>query len=99
VPEVLATTGYDPRLGARHLERNLERLVITLLSDAAIKPGFEKVRSLELSVKDGAMCLALDGKPFECATPSGAPMAMPAPVSARASRQQPPPGAPPPAAQ
>ncbi|HEX5010612.1 MAG TPA: ATP-dependent Clp protease ATP-binding subunit [Planctomycetota bacterium] len=101
VPEVLASTGYDPRLGARHLERNLERLVITLLSDAAIKVGFEKVRSLELSTRDGALCLSLDGKPFECGSPSGvtaAQPALPAPLSAKANRQLPPPAGPPPAA-
>jgi ATP-dependent Clp protease ATP-binding subunit ClpC len=97
VPEVLATAGYDPRLGARHLERNLERLIITLLSDAAIKPGFEKVRSLELSVRDGAMCLSVDGKPFECGTPTGAPAALPVSLSAKAGRTPPPPAAPPPA--
>jgi len=92
VAELVATTGYDPRLGARHLERNLERLVITLLSDAAIRTGFEKVRELALSVKDGALCLALDGQPFECSMPSGAASAPPPPLSARATRTPPPAG-------
>jgi ATP-dependent Clp protease ATP-binding subunit ClpC len=39
VERLVATAGYDPRLGARHLERNLERLVIALLSDAAVAAG------------------------------------------------------------
>ncbi len=99
VAELLATTGYDPRLGARHLERNLERLVITLLSDAAIRPGFEKVRELALAVRDGALCLALDGKAFECSPAQGqiAAAAPPPALRARASRPPdasgPPPGA------
>jgi ATP-dependent Clp protease ATP-binding subunit ClpC len=99
VAELLATTGYDPRLGARHLERNLERLVITLLSDAAIRPGFEKVREMALDVRDGVLSLALDGKAFECSTPAGAAAPPPA-LRARAARPLPPPGAsgPPPGA-
>ncbi len=98
VAELLATTGYDPRLGARHIERNLERLVITLLSDAAIRPGFEKVRELSLAVRAGVLCLALDGRDFECSSPLGATVEPPA-LKARVTRP-PPPGAsgPPPAA-
>ena len=71
VAETLALTGYDPRLGARHLERNLERLIISLLSDAAIRADFDTVRELQLSTKDGAICLSLDGVFFECGTPGG----------------------------
>jgi ATP-dependent Clp protease ATP-binding subunit ClpC len=66
VVSVIATSSYDPRLGARHLERNLERLVISLLSDAAVTPGFESVRALALHVEAGGICLAVDGRPFEC---------------------------------
>jgi ATP-dependent Clp protease ATP-binding subunit ClpC len=68
VVEALATTGYDPRLGARHLERNLERLIITLLSDAAIRADFDGIKELQLSTRDGNICLSLDGEFFECAT-------------------------------
>ncbi|MGQ0552328.1 MAG: AAA family ATPase [Planctomycetota bacterium] len=64
VVDVLATADYDPRLGARHLERNLERLVISLLSDAAVTPGFEKARELRLVMKGGALSLLVDGRPF-----------------------------------
>jgi ATP-dependent Clp protease ATP-binding subunit ClpC len=66
VTEVVATSGYDPRLGARHLERNLERHVLSLVSDAAVSPQFEAVRKMHLSVTDGLVCLRLDGAPFTC---------------------------------
>jgi ATP-dependent Clp protease ATP-binding subunit ClpA len=66
VPGLVATSGYDPRLGARHVERNLERLVISLMSDAAVADDFEDVQELGLSVSDGAICLALDGEEFVC---------------------------------
>jgi ATP-dependent Clp protease ATP-binding subunit ClpA len=71
VPRLIATSGYDPRLGARHVERNLERLVITVMSDAAVSDGFDDVQSLDLKVKDGAVCLNLDGEPFQCLTHDG----------------------------
>jgi ATP-dependent Clp protease ATP-binding subunit ClpC len=66
VADIVATSGYDARLGARHIERNLERLVISLLSDAAVVDGFEAITKLHLKLKDGGLCLTLDGKPFEC---------------------------------
>jgi ATP-dependent Clp protease ATP-binding subunit ClpC len=78
VVEVIATSGYDPRLGARHLERNVERFVITLLSDAAVQPGFEEVTELSLTVAAGTICLAMDGKPFECLPHEGG-LGVPAP--------------------
>jgi len=65
VAKVLATSGYDPRLGARHLERNLERLVISLLSDAAVRPDFDAVQELRLFVQQGEIRLALDGRTLE----------------------------------
>jgi len=92
VVEALAITGYDPRLGARHLERNLERLIITMLSDAAIRPDFDTVKELQLSTKDGVICLSIDDKFFECAT-RGDPTeaaARPARTSTAAPNPQPP---------
>jgi ATP-dependent Clp protease ATP-binding subunit ClpC len=90
VVQVIATSSYDPRLGARHIERNLERLVISLLSDAAVSPGFDAAQVLALHVEDGGICLAIDGRPFEClpheGRASGAPSA--------ATRSPPPPVAP-----
>ncbi|HTE05402.1 MAG TPA: AAA family ATPase [Planctomycetota bacterium] len=66
VADVIATSGYDPRLGARHVERNLERLVISLLSDAAVTEGFESARHLHLQLEDGALCLVVDEGRLEC---------------------------------
>ncbi len=66
VAKVIAGSGYDPRLGARHVERNLERLVISLISEAAVRSDFDVVNELRLEVEDGAICLALDGVPFQC---------------------------------
>jgi ATP-dependent Clp protease ATP-binding subunit ClpC len=80
VVDVVATSGYDPRLGARHLERNVERLVISLLSDAAVSTGFEDVKKVHLSTKDGQICLDLDGKSFQCLPHHGTVTAAPAPV-------------------
>lgn len=60
VVRVIATAGYDPRLGARHIERNVERFVITLISDAAVLPTFDAVKSLALSVVDDKIALTLD---------------------------------------
>ncbi len=66
VATIISGSGYDPRLGARHVERNLERLVIALISEAAVKQEFDVVRELKLSVTDGVICLSLDGVPFQC---------------------------------
>ncbi|MFT7463042.1 MAG: ATP-dependent Clp protease ATP-binding subunit ClpA [Pseudohongiellaceae bacterium] len=66
VPGLVASSGYDPRLGARHVERNLERLVISLMSDAAVADDFDDVKAMHLSVADGGVCLTVDGKPFLC---------------------------------
>ncbi|GJM21883.1 MAG: hypothetical protein DHS20C15_17980 [Planctomycetota bacterium] len=71
VPELLGKSGYDPRLGARHVERNLERYVISLISDAAVTDEFEGIKELALSVVDGAICLKLDGEQFVCLAESG----------------------------
>lgn len=71
VPGLVASTGYDPRLGARHVERNVERLVITLMSDAAVGDGFDAVKEMHLTVEDSGVCLTLDGKPFLCLDAEG----------------------------
>jgi ATP-dependent Clp protease ATP-binding subunit ClpC len=93
VIRVIATAGYDPRLGARHLERNVERFVITLLSDAAVQPGFDEVRELSLHVEAGSICLSMDGQPFECLPHEGRVEAAPetdeAPRKARSDKPPP----------
>ncbi|MHC5210973.1 MAG: AAA family ATPase [Planctomycetota bacterium] len=71
VVSVIATSSYDPRLGARHLERNLERLVISLLSNAAVTSGFEAAQLLALHVEEGGICLTIDGQPFQCLPHTG----------------------------
>lgn len=71
VADLIGESGYDPRLGARHVERNLERLVISLISEAAVADNFEAIKELSLSVKDAAVCLELDGKPFVCLSDGG----------------------------
>lgn len=71
VAEIIALSGYDPRLGARHVERNLERLVISLLSDASVADGFDRVKELALEVDDGVICLDVDGTRFVCLTSQG----------------------------
>jgi ATP-dependent Clp protease ATP-binding subunit ClpC len=83
VVQVVATSGYDPRLGARHLERNLERLVISLLSDAAVADGFEQVKAVRLTAKTGQICLELDGKPFQCLPHQGRVTGPSAPLKKR----------------
>ena len=52
-------------------KRNVERLVISLLSDAAVSSDFDDVKKVHFRVKEGAVCLELDGKPFECLTREG----------------------------
>jgi ATP-dependent Clp protease ATP-binding subunit ClpA len=91
VADVIATSGYDPRLGARHVERNLERLVISLLSDAAVSDGFEATRTLHLQLKDGGLCLVVDGGAFEC-LPHGGRVLAPAVPGAPTTTVVAPPG-------
>jgi ATP-dependent Clp protease ATP-binding subunit ClpA len=73
VASIIAGSGYDPRLGARHVERNLERLVISLISEAAVRQEFDVVRELNLEVHDETVCLSLDGVPFQCLDGLGKP--------------------------
>jgi len=87
VESLLSASGYDPRLGARHLERNIERLVISLISEAAIGDDFERARELRLKVLDGTICLEIDGVPFQCVTREGMP-ASHAPLQLDATRRK-----------
>lgn len=71
VVDLVALYSYDPRLGARHVERNVERFVISLISDAAVRDGFEEVRELSLLIEDGQVCLDVDGTRFGCLSKDG----------------------------
>jgi len=85
VVELIATSAYDPRLGARHIERNLERLVISLISDAAVTDGFDDVTRLDLRIEDGSICLKLDGESFVCLDREGRASETPPPDTSRSS--------------
>ena len=53
-PEVvkhLVATGYDPAYGARHLQRNIERLFLGLVAQS-------ESRDVEVAVRDGALAVA-----------------------------------------
>jgi ATP-dependent Clp protease ATP-binding subunit ClpC len=53
----LVDTGYNARLGARHLGRNIEKLVSQLLSEAACEDDWPDVTTLRLLVRDGNVVL------------------------------------------
>jgi ATP-dependent Clp protease ATP-binding subunit ClpC len=48
VLELLVDTGYNARLGARHLSRNLERLVSQPLSEAACQDSWPEIQKIEM---------------------------------------------------
>jgi ATP-dependent Clp protease ATP-binding subunit ClpC len=48
VLELLVDTGYDARLGARHLSRNLERLVSQPMSEAACQDSWPDIQRIEM---------------------------------------------------
>lgn len=50
VLELLVDTGYDSRLGARHLSRNLERLVSQPMSEAACQDSWPEIQKIEMRV-------------------------------------------------
>ncbi|RUP32970.1 MAG: AAA family ATPase [Mycolicibacterium sp.] len=50
----LVTTGYDPAYGARHLQRNIERLFLGLVAES-------ESREVEVAVRDGALAVAAAG--------------------------------------
>ena len=50
---LLIDSGYDPRLGARHLTRNFEAMITQLLSEAACREDWAKYHSLRIAVENG----------------------------------------------
>src|SRR4051812_13905511 len=48
VLELLVDTGYNARLGARHLSRNLERLVSQPMSEAACQDSWPEIQKIEM---------------------------------------------------
>jgi ATP-dependent Clp protease ATP-binding subunit ClpC len=60
VIEHVVDEGYDPRLGARHLERNLEQLVVQRLSDVICGEGWDAVDCLRVQMVDGAVSLLIN---------------------------------------
>ncbi|HEX4461959.1 MAG TPA: AAA family ATPase, partial [Polyangia bacterium] len=48
VLELLVDTGYNARLGARHLSRNLERLVSQPMSEAACQDSWPEIQTVEM---------------------------------------------------
>lgn len=53
VLELLVDTGYNARLGARHLSRNLERLVSQPMSEAACQDSWPEIQQVAMRVVDG----------------------------------------------
>jgi len=72
VIDLLVDTGYNARLGARHLGRNLEKLVSQLLSEAACEDDWPDVVTMRLVVRDGKVVLEREHRE---ATPPAAPPA------------------------
>ncbi len=69
---VLCDRGYDSRLGARHLTRNVEQMVNQPLSEAACGEKWPEVRRVHLNLDDkSAVGLELDGvaQPASTGTP------------------------------
>ena len=60
IVSLLVDTGHDPRLGARHLARNLEKLVSQPLSDAACKDNWPEVTRVRLKRAGDAIHLELN---------------------------------------
>jgi len=57
---VLVDTGYNARLGARHLARNLEKLVSQPLSEAACQDDWPKIDAIRLLVTGETVALQLN---------------------------------------
>jgi ATP-dependent Clp protease ATP-binding subunit ClpA len=51
VVELIGATGYDPAYGARHLQRNLETLLLAPIARAG-------ARTLHATVQDGRVAVA-----------------------------------------
>jgi ATP-dependent Clp protease ATP-binding subunit ClpC len=58
--ERLVDTGYNARLGARHLARNLEKLVSQPISEAACQDHWPEVDTVALAVEGDGVNLRLD---------------------------------------
>jgi ATP-dependent Clp protease ATP-binding subunit ClpC len=52
VLELLVESGYNARLGARHLSRNLERLVSQPMSEAACQDSWPEIQKIVMQVRD-----------------------------------------------
>jgi len=72
---LLVDTGYNARLGARHLARNLERLVSQPLSEAACQDNWPEVNRVRLHTGADAVTLELN-------PPMSAPLPPPATAGA-----------------
>jgi ATP-dependent Clp protease ATP-binding subunit ClpA len=59
---LVVDTGYNAQLGARHLARNLERLVTQPISEAACQDEWRFVQTVRLIVEDKSVRLELNGK-------------------------------------
>jgi ATP-dependent Clp protease ATP-binding subunit ClpA len=57
---LLVDTGNNPRLGARHLARNLEKLVSQPLSEAACQDDWPKIDVIRLGTSGDAVTLQLN---------------------------------------
>jgi ATP-dependent Clp protease ATP-binding subunit ClpC len=57
---LLVDTGFNARLGARHLARNLERLVSQPLSEAACQDSWPDISKVRLVRKSDSLSLELD---------------------------------------
>jgi ATP-dependent Clp protease ATP-binding subunit ClpA len=60
IVSLLVDTGHDPRLGARHLQRNLEKLVSQPLSDAACRDNWPEVTRVRLRRAGDAIQIELN---------------------------------------
>jgi ATP-dependent Clp protease ATP-binding subunit ClpC len=60
---LLVDTGYNVRLGARHLARNLERLISQPLSEAACQDDWHTVHGIALDAVGGGMTFAYNPRP------------------------------------
>jgi ATP-dependent Clp protease ATP-binding subunit ClpC len=58
--DLLVDTGYNARLGARHLARNLERLVSQPLSEAACQDSWHIVHTVRLLPRGSSVALELN---------------------------------------
>jgi ATP-dependent Clp protease ATP-binding subunit ClpA len=60
VVELLVDTGYDVRLGARHLSRNIERLVSQPMSEAACQDAWPEVQRVTMKADGEAVAMQFE---------------------------------------